>query len=951
MSSNGAENATPTRRDTENVRQAKNILRGTGGATAELFELAKELMNENEFGYARRILARARANDDIDADKELRLKIHQKSAICTYKDPDLAVDTKFERALRLLEKVEDLPTTTNQETLGITGAIYKRIWEVDNQKPQLERSLSFYLRGYAGGPVNDQGYTGINAAFVLDLLACQEEDEARAAGVPATSSEVRRAEAKKIREDIVKNVSPLVDQTWLQGKWWFYSTIGEAYFGLGVYDENNYKEAVRWLKDGLKAAPPRDWEFESAVRQLASLARLQSRAEPTETLEDVKDSPAWLALEDFLSEVTGRPAAGVRSAFAGKIGLGLSGGGFRASLYHIGVLARLAELDLLRRVEVISCVSGGSIIGAHYYLEVRKLLQENSDDQLGPQDYVGIVRRVQRHFLAGVQRNVRMRVGSNLLTNLRMIFGTDQPVLRKVFGPHYSRTMRAGELFESEIFRRVEGVGDGPLWLNEMRIRPKGEAANFNPKYHNWRRDSKVPILILNAATLNTGHTWHFTSTYMGEPPAGINSEIDGNDRLRRLYYDGDDTPAEHRRVRLGHAVGASACVPGLFEPVALSRLYPKRVVRLVDGGVCDNQGVGGLLEQGCNVILISDGSGQMESINDPSRGLLGVPLRSTTVVQARVRQAQYQDLKARRRSGLLRGFMFVHLKEDLLVDPINWDGCLDPIEADDEQARAASSRGSLTSYGVEKEMQKRLAAVRTDLDSFSDAEAYALMTSAYRMTAHAFRDGKCVEGYTVPKREERWDFLSVEEDMKGAGEGYKHLMRLLGVSGSLAFKIWKLDWRLKVLAWVLAVLFVVLTGWLLWSYRDEKVVEAITYGAIGLFLVTTVLTMLGTMFVGKTLMRVLRLRETLIRAGVGLGVGVLGWLVVWLHLGLFDQMFLTRGRVKVEERDGEGTPPGGGGGGVKRGAQPAANGHGEAAAADSPQVEVAGLGPDAGRK
>jgi predicted acylesterase/phospholipase RssA len=61
-----------------------------------------------------------------------------------------------------------------------------------------------------------------------------------------------------------------------------------------------------------------------------------------------------------------------------------TGGGFRASLFHIGVLAKLAELDALRHVEVLSCVSGGSIIGAHYYLELRKLLNEKQDDQIQP---------------------------------------------------------------------------------------------------------------------------------------------------------------------------------------------------------------------------------------------------------------------------------------------------------------------------------------------------------------------------------------------------------------------------------------------------------------------------------------------------------------------------------------------------------------------------------------
>ncbi len=49
-----------------------------------------------------------------------------------------------------------------------------------------------------------------------------------------------------------------------------------------------------------------------------------------------------------------------------KIGLALSGGGFRAAFFHLGVLARLAELGLLRRIEVVSTVSGGSIVGAAF---------------------------------------------------------------------------------------------------------------------------------------------------------------------------------------------------------------------------------------------------------------------------------------------------------------------------------------------------------------------------------------------------------------------------------------------------------------------------------------------------------------------------------------------------------------------------------------------------------
>src|SRR5918992_4775505 len=43
------------------------------------------------------------------------------------------------------------------------------------------------------------------------------------------------------------------------------------------------------------------------------------------------------------------------------VGLCLSGGGYRAMLFHAGALVRLNELGWLRRLNRISSVSGGSI--------------------------------------------------------------------------------------------------------------------------------------------------------------------------------------------------------------------------------------------------------------------------------------------------------------------------------------------------------------------------------------------------------------------------------------------------------------------------------------------------------------------------------------------------------------------------------------------------------------
>lgn len=64
--------------------------------------------------------------------------------------------------------------------------------------------------------------------------------------------------------------------------------------------------------------------------------------------------------------------------------------------------------------------------------------------------------------------------------------------------------------------------GKDPL-MRELVITPKGwdkvdsEAKKlpFSPHKHNWRRSTKVPAIFINCTTLNTGHLWRFTPTYM----------------------------------------------------------------------------------------------------------------------------------------------------------------------------------------------------------------------------------------------------------------------------------------------------------------------------------------------------------------------------------------------------------------------------------------------------
>src|SRR6185369_15104512 len=128
-----------------------------------------------------------------------------------------------------------------------------------------------------------------------------------------------------------------------------------------------------------------------------------------------------------------------------KLGLALSGGGHRAAFFHVGVLARLAELGLLRPIQVISTVSGGSIVGALYYLHVKNLLESKTDAEITDADYVEVVRAVEQEYREAAAGNVRGLGWANLVENFRMAL------------PTYSRTDRVAALYERRFYAKAWG--------------------------------------------------------------------------------------------------------------------------------------------------------------------------------------------------------------------------------------------------------------------------------------------------------------------------------------------------------------------------------------------------------------------------------------------------------------------------------------------------------------
>ena len=851
-------------RVSDNANRVRDILNSDYElAFTDLMNLVGELKHDKSFGDARKVLRHARQCPNLAGQSNW---ITQQLALCTYKDENVHAESRFEKAMSILGESVDLGSTTDPETLGIVGAIHKYKWDALGQKQDLETAFAYYKRGHEADLKRGYpsfGYPGINAAYVLDCLASIEENEARRRAYSVPDAQRKRESAQNIRRELIRGLIPLgdADSTLLES-WWYLVTVAEAHFGLGAYGS-----AGKWLARARGLSNKDDWAVESTARQLASIARMTIGGGLDD--EGLSGHPAWTTLAGFL----GNASSGVRSAFIGKVGLALSGGGFRASLFHIGVLARLAELDVLRHVEVLSCVSGGSILGAYYYLEVQHLIETKPDSAISRQDYIDIVHRLESRFLKGVQTNIRTRVFANPLKNLRMAVSSS-----------YTRTHRAGELYEKELYSRInDGKGGAPRYMSDLIVHPLTDNGSknqdFRPKSHNWRRAAKVPILVLNATSLNTGHLWQFTATWMGEPPGDIDVAIDSNERLRRMYY--WEAPSAHQRMRLGYAVGSSACVPGAFTPLRLKKLYPDRDVLLVDGGVHDNQGTASLLEQGCTVVLASDASGQMDSQAYPRSGLIGAPLRSSSIAMSRVRQAQFRELAAREQSGRVRGLMFLHLKLDLDAESVDWIGA----QASEDFDRP----DPITDYGLPKELQRKLADIRTDLDSFNDIEGLALMVSGYQMTKREF--AKRIKGVARTGTEVAWRFQSIAPTLEPDARTYADVLKILSVANRAAAKIWVLSKTLRSAASVLGLVAAVLLVCLAIRYADFPLLTVGMVVSVGVAIAAAAV-------LGTSAYKIVWWRESVLRVAAGVALGLVGWTIPVLHLYVFDRWFLRRGSI-----------------------------------------------------
>jgi predicted acylesterase/phospholipase RssA len=271
-----------------------------------------------------------------------------------------------------------------------------------------------------------------------------------------------------------------------------------------------------------------------------------------------------------------------------KLGVSLAGGGFRASLFHLGVLHRMAEMDLLRYIEVLSTVSGGSIVGALYVLMLQERL--NAKARLDRCDYVKLVEGLEATFVPGVQKDLRTRLLMNPLGVLGVLLSYDS--LGRRMGRIYARYLykeavdglrqqdptlpRGGRL--STLFWPISSrLWPGWLPLRSVHFRPGGVPTDGGLDGYNQSvldaqpRGSAIPNFIMNSTALNSGAPFRFSSVEVGDPRLGYfrydeADLLEGRKQLLdcspddlRSILSGADAPPQVRGIRLDLRVVALA--------------------------------------------------------------------------------------------------------------------------------------------------------------------------------------------------------------------------------------------------------------------------------------------------------------------------------------------------------------------------------------------------------
>jgi tetratricopeptide (TPR) repeat protein len=181
----------------------------------------------------------------------------QQQALCTYKSKQPSESASLLDALNIINEL-DIDNTNDPETLGITGAIYKRLWLINKDIEFLNRSIDYYQKGFQ---INSDYYTGENYALCLDFKAANIEDDEEKIYCKIAAKKTRRQIV-----DIIDNILEDENANKRNDIKWLYASMSICLFALNE-EYKQYEEL--FFSSGIQ-----NWEresYETSKQQIQSL--------------------------------------------------------------------------------------------------------------------------------------------------------------------------------------------------------------------------------------------------------------------------------------------------------------------------------------------------------------------------------------------------------------------------------------------------------------------------------------------------------------------------------------------------------------------------------------------------------------------------------------------------------------------------------------------------------
>ncbi|MGZ8693035.1 MAG: patatin-like phospholipase family protein [Gaiellaceae bacterium] len=278
------------------------------------------------------------------------------------------------------------------------------------------------------------------------------------------------------------------------------------------------------------------------------------------------------------------------------IALCLSGGGYRAMLFHVGALWRLNELSYLPKLDRVSSVSGGSITAGTLGMNWHNLAFDAN----------GLATNFDEQFVQPVRSLASKTIDLGAVIRGLLLPGTISD--------------RVAGAYRKHVF--------GKLTLQDLPDRPR---------------------FVINSTNIQTGSLWRFSKPYMADYQVGMvrNPKVE----LAVAVAASSAFPPILSPVQL-------SVDPASFDPAERGPLhvppYTSDVV-LADGGVYDNLGLETAWKR-YTTILVSDGGGKMGPQPKPKHDWARHAYRTLGVIDTQVRNLRKRQVVAGYLSGDRQG-------------------------------------------------------------------------------------------------------------------------------------------------------------------------------------------------------------------------------------------------------------------------------------------------------